>query len=539
MFGPKSPIPCPCGTHACDTSPDSIESRPPLLPNPLLVVLALAALLVGPALALVWSAGRAWRAVIDGLSLSLVGGICFLVVFPHAIEVAGLAGLLAILPGMWLPGWAHRLGERWERTFVYAGMVLLAVHAAIDGAALTLPGTSMGVAVVAHRLPMGLAVYSAASRASSGRRAGFSAVGILIVATIIGVFIGEPMSGIGGPIGHGAFEGFVGGLLLHIVFEHAPVFPAPEHPDLLGHGDHHGGHDHGHHHGAARQAAREGGNRWSALGAVLGLLVVGGLLASQGHDPHHHHAGASFTETVWALSLATAPWLVGGYALATVWIRLAARRSTVGTSPVAALQGLTGVDLGIRSPVCACEAVPMAHQQLADGMPQRTVIAFLLATPAVGFAGLMVSAGLLGETLTIVRWSAVLFLAVLAAVVMRAPSSPSAPAEPQPVGRRFTWAESARFGFVELVDHTLPWVVVGVLIGALAVVALPSLRLELWPSMAQVPVFTLLSVPLYVSATGATPTVVALVDHGLSMGAGVGLLIAGPMLNLPAIALLR
>ena len=402
----------PLASIIAPTSPlgVSTDSRLHWLSTTLLVILSLAALLVGPMLALVWSRGRAWRAVIDGLSLSLVGGICFLVVFPHAIEVAGPIGFIAIIPGMLMPGWAHRLGEHWERTFVYAGMALLAVHAAIDGAALTLPSTSMGVAVIAHRLPMGLAVYSAASRTAAGQRAGFTAVGILIASTLVGVAIGEPMSGIGGPIGHGAFEGFVGGLLLHIVFEHAPVFPAPEHPDLLGQGPrpdrHRSDRDHGHHHPSARQAARIGGNRWSATGAFLGMLIVAGLIASQSDDPHAHHAGVSFMETLWTLTLNTAPWLLGAYLLATAAHRFSGAPIPLSAAGNPLLQGFRGVYFGVPQPLCASGVIPMAERQLVGGSTPSAVTAFLVAAPSVGLPAFVLSAGLLGGSITFIRFGA-------------------------------------------------------------------------------------------------------------------------------------
>jgi hypothetical protein len=156
------------------------------LPPVLLIVSALAALLVGPLFALIWSRGRAWRAIIDGLSLSLVGGICLLISVPHGLELAGPWALGAAILGALTPGWTHRLSARWERNFGYAGLALLAAHAAVDGAALTLNGGAMGVAVIVHRLPMGLAVYSAATRFSASARHGFAVVGILVLATFGG-----------------------------------------------------------------------------------------------------------------------------------------------------------------------------------------------------------------------------------------------------------------------------------------------------------------------------------------------------------------
>jgi uncharacterized membrane protein YraQ (UPF0718 family) len=503
--------------------------------------MALAALLVGPLLAMFWSRGRAWRAVIDGLSLALVGGICFLIAFPHAVEEAGPVGIAAAVLGSLVPGWSHRLGARWDRTFRYAGLVMLALHAAIDGAALVLPGSTMGVAVVAHRLPMGLAVYSAASRASGGARSGFAAVGVLVAATLVGFFAGEPLSGVGGPIGHGAFEGFVAGVLLHIVFEHAPVFPAPEHPDLLGHGHHHGGHDHGHHHeSSAREAARAGGSRWSAVGALAGMLIVLGLLVSGDHTDHHH-ASPSFLDILLDLTLASAPALVLGYAAATAWVAIVPRGSSAPPAPASPLaRAGAALWFGVRERLCACGVVPAARGLVDAGRPPSSVAAFLLATPALGVGGLVVSGLLLGPSLTAVRAVAAVLMAVLVIFVVRteSPSAVSLAPTPRPASPHRLRA-AAQYGFGELVDHTLPWVALGIIAAGIGVLALPWLGAGSWPSFLQVPLLALLGVPLYICATGATPAAVALAEHGLSSGAVMALLVAGPALNLPALALLR
>lgn len=502
-----------------------------------LVVSALAALLVGPFFALFWSRGRAWRAVIDGLSLALVGGLCLLVLVPHAMDMAGIWAVGAAVLGALTPGWSHRLSARWERTFVYAGLALLAVHAAVDGAALVVPGGSMALAVVAHRLPMGLAVYSAASRAASGPRAGFAALGVLLMATLVGVAVGAPLTHLGSPEAHGLFEAFVAGLLMHIVFEHAPVFPAPETPDLLGHHSHAHGHDHGH--GSARAAARAGGRRWSALGAVVGIVLVGVFIGVEPAHDHAHSDGPEFLEVVVELVQATALPLLLGYLVAGVWTGLMPSPAMASLrSPSRVGRVVRGLGFGLSRPLCACGVVPLHEQVMRRGAPVAGAMAFLVAGPALDVASLVVSVPLLGVPLTLVRVVAAVVTALVVGLVFRAATGrPDTLADsPEPRGGL---RAGLAFGLGDLVDHTLPWVALGVVVAGMGAVGLAHSGLGQLPGGVQVPLLAVIGVPMYVCATGATPAAAALVEHGLAPGAVIALLVAGPAINLPALAVVR
>lgn len=544
----------------------------------LLVILALGALLVGPALAWIWAHGKAWRSLVDGLSLALVGGICVLLLLPHAIEAAGAMAVLAAAVGVLTPAWTHRLSNRWEHTFAWAGLGLLAVHAALDGAALSWFGKQgsavMGAAVVAHRLPMGLAVYSEAQRSSGRKWGGLAAVLVLMVATLVGFEAGQPLAELGGPVMHGMFEAFVSGVLLHIVFDHAPVFPspkvslappvetsAPEHHHGHTHAhhasmpppsskptpssDHSDGHGHGHSHGHSHRSARElaaaagGTTRASAVGVLMGAMVV--TLLARGDDPHEH--GTNVLDTLSTLTLDSAPALLAGYllaGLAVAFIPTAGASWLEGRTPSGS--ALRGVLFGLPLPVCSCGVLPLYDTLVRRGAPVAAAMAFLVATPELGLDAVLLSVPLLGLPLTIARIVAAFAVAFLVAMwVGRAlpaypPSDHDHPTEAIPLFNRLR--AGLAFGFGELVDHTIPWVALGLAAAALAAPVLSSSSLASLPQWTQVPLFALVGIPVYVCATGATPLAAVMVQQGISPGAALALLIAGPATNITTFGVL-
>jgi len=554
----------------------------PTLSSSLLVLLALAALLVGPGLAWVWARGKAWRSLVDGLSLALVGGICLLLLLPHAIETAGVGAIVAAGVGMLTPAWTHRLSGRWERTFAWAGLALLAVHAAIDGAALAWfdgdTGAVMGAAVVAHRLPMGLAVYSEAQRTSGRVWGGFAAVLVLMVATVVGFAAGRPLAEAGGPVLHGIFEAFVAGVLLHIVFDHAPVFPSPGEAAAIPHKHHHGrdhdhdhghshghshshghghghghghaapppppkpvhGHSHGHaHHSAREVAAAAGGSGWSAVGVLSGAVVVGLLTRT---DTHHDH-GVSVIDTLWMLTLESAPALLLGYllaGLAVAFIPAAGAGWLHGRT--SAGSALRGVLFGLPLPVCSCGVLPLYDTLVRRGAPIAAAMAFLVATPELGLDAVLLSVPLLGLPLTVARVVAAFLVAFLVAVLVgrHLPAhecTPDATTQaPAPLGQRLQ--DGLSYGFKELVDHTMPWVGLGLVAAALAAPVLSSGWLVKLPAVLQVPLFAIVGIPVYVCATGATPLAAVMVQQGVSAGAALALLIAGPATNITTFGVL-
>ena len=157
----------------------------------LYLIAALAALAVGPLLDAGAGHRRGFVPVLDGLSRTAIPGLVFLAFVPAAVGEGEWTILLALAGGFLIPVLAERTSRRatrpTHRLALLAGLSGFVIHAALDGAALaTLPsGTppSFPLAVVLHRLPVGVAIWWLVAR-EIDRRAGVAALAALVLATV-------------------------------------------------------------------------------------------------------------------------------------------------------------------------------------------------------------------------------------------------------------------------------------------------------------------------------------------------------------------
>ncbi|MEL6344539.1 MAG: permease [Myxococcota bacterium] len=529
------------------------------------LMLAIAALFVGPGLLWMSNGSSRLRAALDGLILALVSGLCLLYLGPHALDSGGFIALLGIIAGASVPILLHRFdrGGWWAKS----ALALLSAHAVVDGAALGILDASLaagvGTAVVAHRLPVGLAISLRAQRTAHATAILLGIALFTVIGFGLGVSIGHGLP----PAVHALLEGMIIGGLLHVVVTH-PIPPntaqaVPKDPpsskehlhgEAHGHTDcahdhghahhthHHEHHHHEHHHHAP--AGDEGDRRASAGGALMGIIGLAVLAWVTRDTPALAHLQATGQAFV-SLSLTSAPALLAGFILAGLLSALIdpARAGWLAGSGHSGRQALRGVVFGLPLPVCSCGVVPMYASLIRRGVPVTAGLAFLVATPELGLDAVLLSVPLLGIPLTIARVLAAFAVAVAVALAVGGKTTPAQPtshvAKPhraQPVTARLL--AGLRYGLVELVDHTLPWILVGLLLAALAEPLLDHALLASLPPAIQVPLAALIGVPLYVCASGATPLAAVAMHKGLSAGAALTFLLAGPATNVTTFGVL-
>jgi len=488
-----------------------------------MLLVALLGLAAGPACAVLWPGGRAWRAALDGLSMTLVGGLCLLHLLPHAIEHGGFLAVAVAAATAAVPRLLHHSSpnseQRWD-LFLFAVLLL---HTFTDGAALRLlseRGSAIGLAIAAHRLPVGLIVFVTAQNRCSP--AGWRAIGLLSIATLGGFGLGGAIDLHGHHWVEGVMEAAVAGALLHIVFDgHGPSLPGDAH----------------HHHNETPPDVAPAERGWSTLGALAGIALVA-LFTAAGTGSHALSHVTETAESFLSLALASAPSLLVGYLLAGLAAGLLA---PVGTGWLAQggrlSQAGRGLLFGLPLPVCSCGVQPLYATLARRGVPAAAALAFLLVTPAVGLDVVMLSVPLLGLPLTIARIVAVVGIALVVALAIgRAVPLASATL---PAGEPQTrLVRGLRYGLVDLVDHTMPWILLGLMLAALAEPLLGHDLLYALPAPLQVVLLAVIGFPAYVCAAGATPLAAVAVHKGISAGAALAFAIVGPMVNVTTLSVL-
>jgi len=484
------------------------------------LIAAIAALAAGPLLDAGAGRRRGLAPVLDGLVMAAIPGLIFLEFVPAAVGERQWTILVALLLGFALPVVAERTtrraGAHAHRWALLAGLSGFVIHSGLDGAALaTLPPgapASLPLAAVLHRLPVSVVVWWLVAK-EINRGVGVAALAVLTLATLGGYVFGTAV--VAAAPGSGAlalYQAAVGGSLAHVaVHQHGPV-PAPV------------------------DRRREG---WGAILALALLLVV--FVAGEDGGPH---GPGSFLSRLYVLTAESAPALLLAYLCAGLLSAFLPQRSIRWMERGGGLsRAARGMAIGLPFPVCSCGVVPLYRSLIQRGAPPAAAMAFLVATPELGLDAVLLSIPLLGPQVTILRLVAAALVALLVGwwvggrlrAAERAAGPTGAAATGPGMARRLRGA--LRTGTGEVVDHTAPWILLGLGVAALVTPFLESGWLGSLPPVTDVLLFTVLGFPTYVCAASATPLVAAFLATGLSPGAGIAFLITGPATNISTLGL--
>lgn len=485
------------------------------------LIAALAALGAGPLLDAGASRRSGFIPVLDGLVMAAIPGLIFLEFVPAAIGAGQWSMLVALVVGFLLPVAAERgarhVSRRAHRWALFAGLSGFVVHSALDGAALgTLaPGASASfpLAVVLHRLPVGVAVWWLTVK-EIDRRAGIAALALLMLGTLGGFAFGAAVDRIA--LNSGVltlYQAVVGGSLVHVVVHRRKSALS------------------------ALDRRREG---WGAILALVLLLAV--FLTGADGDSN---GAAGFLSRLHVLTAESALALLVAYLCAGLLSAFLPQRSIrwMGRGGGFSQAG-RGMLIGLPFPICSCGVVPLYRSLIKKGAPPAAAMAFLVATPELGLDAILLSIPLLGPQVTMLRLATAAVVALLVgwwvggrlkSAALGAPESGDARDERPGVLQRLTAA--VRIGTNDVVDHTAPWIILGLGVAALVTPFLASGWLGSLPPVTDVFLFALLGFPTYVCAASATPLVAAFLATGLSPGAGIAFLITGPATNISTLGL--
>lgn len=507
----------------------------------------LLALAAGPALYAFGRHSARMLAFLDGFVLISIAGLVVLEVVPGTFTQGGPWSVAFLLAGLFGPTLLERAFRNAERAthigalgFAVCGLVF---HALGDGVVLA-PGYvdwALPAAVVVHSIPVGMAVWWLLAPTFG---AGPPLVALLAMAagTLAGYFYGDALSATLGQQAWAWFQSLIAGTILHVIFGRPHLHGDEEDPT----------HEHVEQRLPAPVARFEGYGNLLALAA----LAIVGLFHSTAA------AESDVLDRALDLALESAPalllaYVIGGFLFGelpealTRWLSAGGRLS----------QSLRGAALGLPLPLCSCSALPLYHSLAKRGVAPAAALAFLIAAPEIGLTALFVSLPLLGVEMTLVRVGAAAVLAVAVGYfVSRLAFSPSPSRERvasrSDAGRgcahdhghdhghshappRSRWARAARAGFVDLVDGTASWIILGIVVAAAAEPLLMQMLWSQWPDLLEVAVFAAIGMPIFVCAAGATPLVAVLLAAGVSPGAAVAFLLTGPATNVSTFGVLR
>ena len=503
------------------------------VPSEAYLGLGFLALCAGPLLVYLLRSS-AWSTVaLDSFCLLTISGFALLHLLPESAEQAGWLVLPLAILGFVLPSVAERTLHHGDpgvrKTVLLLAVFGIAAHATLDGLFLEAGGRAheghehagthelTAWAVILHRIPEGLGIWWIVPRTLGARAAVWITV-TSVLATLFGYFLGGQVLTEDSQNALALLQSLLVGSLLHVVL-HAHV-PAPRDQ------------------GRIRVASVAGG----ALGAAVLWFVI--------HDHFPQSEQGSPLEVFTTLALESAPALLVAYLLVGLchvflpanWMQSMTRGSRVG-------QALRGVAVGLPLPVCSCGVVPIYRELIKQGAAVAAAIAFLVATPELELAAVMLTWQLMGGEVALVRAGMAAVLALAVGVLVASFARPEkraadeddsccAAPEPRTSGLAARLAGAVRFGFGPAVDSTATWILTGLLLSAMLMPYVDRDWIASLPAGIDVPIAALIGLPLYVCATGSTPLAAMLLVQGLSPGAVLALLLTGPATNVTTFGVL-
>lgn len=201
---------------------------------------------------------------------------------------------------------------------------------------------------------------------------------------------------------------------------------------------------------------------------------------------------------------------------------------------------------GIPLPLCSCGVIPTGAALYRNGASKGSTVSFLISTPQTGVDSILATFSLLGLPFAIVRPIAALITGITGGLI----TSKITHEEPkEPHVEEYETSEKSfvqrvkdvfRYGFVEFIQDISKWLVIGLMLAAIISVLLPDdffNVLKLSPVL-QMLLILVVSIPLYICATGTIPLAAVLLLKGISPGAAFVLLMAGPATNAATITMI-
>ncbi|MBL4615085.1 MAG: SO_0444 family Cu/Zn efflux transporter [Magnetovibrio sp.] len=268
----------------------------------------------------------------------------------------------------------------------------------------------------------------------------------------------------------------------------------------------------------------------------------------------------SIALSTWAMYLDAALWLVVGIVAAGLIHALMPPGllgkflGGNGTSSV-----IKAALIGAPLPLCSCGVLPAAVGLRKDGASKGATVSFLIATPETGPDSVALSYALLGPFMAIARPIAAIVSAIFAGLLTNffvrgegtvppgGSGGQGAPAislpdtsccgdhhhdeRPKTFAAR-TWG-GIRYAFTDIMDDIALWLVIGiVLAGTVSALFEPQALAAYGSGIGAMLIMLAVGVPIYVCATASTPIAAGLMAVGVSPGAALVFLLAGPATNI-------
>ncbi len=228
--------------------------------------------------------------------------------------------------------------------------------------------------------------------------------------------------------------------------------------------------------------------------------------------------------------------------------------------------------LGVPLPLCSCGVIPTGISFYKNGASKGAVNSFLISTPQTGVDSIFATYSMLGWPFAVLRPLVAFSTGILGGVLtnwlikdkpvskpitnpmfvglkMDVPKAKVASVtcsddvcgcQPSATKEAHSLVRVANYAFIELLQDIAKWLIIGFAAATLISVLLPDGFFSMFKGYGifEILIVLVASVPLYICATGSIPIAAVLLMKGVSPGAALVFMMAGPATNVATITVL-
>jgi len=254
--------------------------------------------------------------------------------------------------------------------------------------------------------------------------------------------------------------------------------------------------------------------------------------------------------TAWDILSDVAPWLVLSFIVAGLlrqFLDPARFQRALGNRGLPAI--IKATLSGMLLPICSCGVIPLGLGMYYTGAYLGPTLAFMVATPIINPAAILLAYGLLGPEIATIYLVAGFLVPVgigvignlLAGNELHAPGMASQVNvagldDGEPVMLREKLLIGLKWGILELGTMVGKYIIFGVVLAAVLIALIPQNVIQAYlgdPGLISISGIALMGSVIYVCAVGHIPFVAALVASGAAPGIAITFLMTGAATNLP------
>lgn len=204
---------------------------------------------------------------------------------------------------------------------------------------------------------------------------------------------------------------------------------------------------------------------------------------------------------------------------------------------------------GIPLPLCSCGVLPTAMSLRKEGASKGATTAFLTATPQTGIDSILATYSIFGLPFAVIRPIAAIVTSIFSGclvAIFDTNESAKIPESNTPKGNsQNTIVDKIKkmlhYSYVTMLQDIGIHLIVGLLIAGIIAVFIPDQFLLHFSDkpLLEMLIVTLVAIPMYVCATGSIPIAAALMLKGLTPGAALVFLMAGPAVSFASLLVVK